>query len=64
MMTWSAFNKSIGSTIWHASMRQLTQGGRTFRQSLQGLETWMPNLEALQLLDWKHTEDLEVDSQN
>ncbi|CAN0055156.1 unnamed protein product [Ectocarpus fasciculatus] len=46
----SDFNQRIGSSIWPASLRRLTLGGR-FRQSLQGLGTWMPNLETLCLLD-------------
>ncbi|CAN0245443.1 unnamed protein product, partial [Ectocarpus fasciculatus] len=35
----------------------LTLGG-DFRQSLQGLGTWMPNLEELRVLDWEY--DLDV----
>ncbi|CAN0283519.1 unnamed protein product [Ectocarpus fasciculatus] len=47
----AAFNQSVGSSVWPASLRRLTLGG-DFRQSLQGLGTWMPNLEALRLFDW------------
>ncbi|CAN0067461.1 unnamed protein product [Ectocarpus sp. 8 AP-2014] len=46
------FNQSIGSSVWPASLRRLTLGEH-FRQSLQGLGTWIPNLEALRLLDHK-----------
>ncbi|CAM9161457.1 unnamed protein product [Ectocarpus sp. 13 AM-2016] len=48
---YSDFNQHIGSSAWPASLRQLTLGHR-FRQSLEGLGTWMPNLESLRLLDW------------
>ncbi|CAN0454191.1 unnamed protein product [Ectocarpus sp. 12 AP-2014] len=44
------FNQSIGSSVWPASLRQLTLG-ENFKQSLLGLGTWMPNLEAFRLLD-------------
>ncbi|CAN0308391.1 unnamed protein product, partial [Ectocarpus fasciculatus] len=49
----SNFNQRIGSSIWPASLRRLTLGG-DFRQSLQGLGTWMPNLEELRVLDWEY----------
>ncbi|CAM9272430.1 unnamed protein product [Ectocarpus sp. 13 AM-2016] len=44
------FNQSIGSSVWPASLRRLTLGEK-FNQSLLGLGTWMPNLEAFRLLD-------------
>ncbi|CAM9880685.1 unnamed protein product [Ectocarpus sp. 12 AP-2014] len=47
----SNFNHPIGSSVWPASLRRLTLGHK-FRQSLQGLGTWMPNLEVLRLLDY------------
>ncbi|CAM9454120.1 unnamed protein product [Ectocarpus sp. 4 AP-2014] len=53
----SKFNQRIGSSAWPASLRRLTVGNK-FRQSLQGLGKWMPNLESLRLLDW------DVNSQN
>ncbi|CAN0056349.1 unnamed protein product [Ectocarpus sp. 6 AP-2014] len=61
----SGFNQRIGNSRWPASLRRLTLGGSLFSQSLQGLGSWMPNLEALRLLLWTHPEDfdLETDSQ-
>ncbi|CAM9476686.1 unnamed protein product [Ectocarpus fasciculatus] len=47
---YAAFNQSIGSSVWPESLRRLTLA-ETFEQSLQGLGSWMPNLEALRLLD-------------
>ncbi|CAM9638048.1 unnamed protein product, partial [Ectocarpus sp. 13 AM-2016] len=66
MMMFSAFNQPIGSSVWPTSLRRLTLGGDVFSQSLQGLGSWMPNLEVLRLLNWTHPEDvdLENDSQN
>ncbi|CAM9776552.1 unnamed protein product [Ectocarpus sp. 12 AP-2014] len=52
MVMRSEFNQHLGSSRWPASLRRLTVGG-TFRQSLQGLGTWMPNLEVLRALDWE-----------
>ncbi|CAM9852451.1 unnamed protein product [Ectocarpus sp. 8 AP-2014] len=51
MIMRSEFNQRIGSSAWPASLRRLTLGHK-FRQSLQGLGTWTPNLESLRLLDW------------
>ncbi|CAM9352241.1 unnamed protein product [Ectocarpus sp. 8 AP-2014] len=51
IMMYSHFNQRIGSSVWPASLRQLTLGHKS-RQSLQGLGTWMPNLEVLRLLDY------------
>ncbi|CAM9957256.1 unnamed protein product [Ectocarpus sp. 4 AP-2014] len=56
---YSHFNQRIGSSVWPASLRRLTLGGQ-FRQSLQGLGTWMPNLEEIRVFDWD--DDLEIDS--
>ncbi|CAM9635072.1 unnamed protein product [Ectocarpus sp. 4 AP-2014] len=50
MLMFSNFNQRIDGCVWPASMRRLTLGG-AFRQSLQGLGTWMPNLETLGLFD-------------
>ncbi|CAN0337444.1 unnamed protein product [Ectocarpus sp. 12 AP-2014] len=50
MLRLSLFNQRIGSSVWLASLRRLNLGG-DFRQSLQGLGTWMPNLEGLHLFD-------------
>ncbi|CAM9962499.1 unnamed protein product [Ectocarpus sp. 12 AP-2014] len=47
----SDFNRPVGSSVWPASLQRLTLGGH-FRQSLQGLGSWMPHLEALRLLDY------------
>ncbi|CAM9755300.1 unnamed protein product [Ectocarpus sp. 12 AP-2014] len=47
----SSFNQYISYSVWPASLRRITLGG-FFRQSLQGLGTWMPNLEALRILEW------------
>ncbi|CAN0016886.1 unnamed protein product [Ectocarpus sp. 4 AP-2014] len=55
----SKFNRPIGASAWPESMRRLTLG-QNFRQSLQELGTWMPNLETFHLLDHIHgsgTED-------
>ncbi|CAN0164408.1 unnamed protein product [Ectocarpus fasciculatus] len=46
----SSFNQPIGSSVWPTSLRRLTLG-ESFRQSLQGLGTWMPNLEAFRLFE-------------
>ncbi|CAN0244713.1 unnamed protein product [Ectocarpus fasciculatus] len=61
MSSWlySNFNQRIGSSIWPASLRRLTLGG-DYRQSLQGLGTWMPNLEVLRVLDWEYDSDDEI----
>ncbi|CAM9920940.1 unnamed protein product [Ectocarpus fasciculatus] len=56
---YSSFNQPIGSSIWPASLRRLTLGG-DFRQSLQGLGSWMPNLEVLRVLDWERDADDEI----
>ncbi|CAM9635143.1 unnamed protein product [Ectocarpus sp. 4 AP-2014] len=56
---YSEFNQRIGSSVWPASLRRLTLGGQ-FRQSLEGLGTWMPNLEEIRVLDWDN--GLENDS--
>ncbi|CAN0056486.1 unnamed protein product, partial [Ectocarpus sp. 6 AP-2014] len=53
LSVYADFNQSIGSSVWPASLRRLTLG-EYFRQSLQGLGTWMPNLEALRLLDYRY----------
>ncbi|CAN0523695.1 unnamed protein product [Ectocarpus sp. 12 AP-2014] len=47
----SSFNQDISDSGWPSSLRRITLGG-FFRQSLQGLGTWMPNLEALRILEW------------
>ncbi|CAN0076491.1 unnamed protein product [Ectocarpus fasciculatus] len=47
----SKFNQRVDVCAWPASLRRLTLGHK-FRQSLQGLGTWMPNLETLNLLDF------------
>ncbi|CAM9857652.1 unnamed protein product, partial [Ectocarpus sp. 4 AP-2014] len=47
---YAKFTQCIGSSIWPASMRRLTLGPGLW-QSLQGLGNWMPNLEALSLLE-------------
>ncbi|CAN0056281.1 unnamed protein product [Ectocarpus sp. 6 AP-2014] len=47
----SDFDQCISKSVWPASLRRITLGGM-FRQSLQGLGTWMPNLEALRMLEW------------
>ncbi|CAN0059775.1 unnamed protein product [Ectocarpus sp. 4 AP-2014] len=54
----SEFNQRVDVCAWPASMRRLTLGHR-FRQSLQGLGTWMPNLETLHLLDHSNGSDNE-----
>ncbi|CAN0014706.1 unnamed protein product, partial [Ectocarpus fasciculatus] len=46
----SHFNRRLSNSAWPASLRLLTPG-RKFRHSLQGLGTWMPNLETLRLFD-------------
>ncbi|CAM9775302.1 unnamed protein product [Ectocarpus fasciculatus] len=51
VVVYADFNQSIGGSFWPASLRRLTLGNK-FRQSLEGLGTWMPNLEALRLLSW------------
>ncbi|CBN78196.1 expressed unknown protein [Ectocarpus siliculosus] len=51
MIMRSEFNQRIGRSAWPPSLRRLTLGHK-FRQSLQGLGTWMPNLESLRLLEW------------
>ncbi|CAM9176705.1 unnamed protein product [Ectocarpus sp. 8 AP-2014] len=56
MVMYSKFNHRIGSSIWPPSLRRLTLGHK-FRQSLQGLGTWMPNLETLCLLDYDSGDD-------
>ncbi|CAM9636191.1 unnamed protein product [Ectocarpus sp. 13 AM-2016] len=48
---YSEFNQSIGSSDWPTSLRRLTVGGK-FSQSLQGLGSWMPNLQVLRVLCW------------
>ncbi|CAM9293941.1 unnamed protein product [Ectocarpus sp. 13 AM-2016] len=49
----SGFNQRIVRSAWPASLQQLALLiGHKFRQSLQGLGTWMPNLETLRVLDW------------
>ncbi|CAN0362701.1 unnamed protein product [Ectocarpus sp. 12 AP-2014] len=53
VLMYSKFNQRIGRSVWPASLRRLTVGGE-FRQSLQGLGTWMPKLEALRVLDWEY----------
>ncbi|CAN0219529.1 unnamed protein product [Ectocarpus fasciculatus] len=50
MGSYSRFNQRIGSCVWPTSLRRLTLGDM-FRQSLEGLGTWMPNLDTLRLLD-------------
>lgn len=47
---YAKFNQCIGRSVCPASLRRLTLG-HMFRQSLQGLGKWMPNLETLRLLD-------------
>lgn len=42
----SAFNQAIDKARWPASLRAVSIGGN-FSQSLDGLQTWMPNLEEL-----------------
>ncbi|CAN0399792.1 unnamed protein product [Ectocarpus fasciculatus] len=49
MAMFSDFDQRIGTSVWPASLRRLTLGDK-FRQSLHGLGTWMPNLEAFRLL--------------
>ncbi|CAM9553284.1 unnamed protein product [Ectocarpus sp. 8 AP-2014] len=49
MAMFSNFDQHIGNGGWPASLRRLTLGGQ-FDQSLEGLGTWMPNLEELRLL--------------
>ncbi|CAM9674777.1 unnamed protein product [Ectocarpus sp. 4 AP-2014] len=51
MSMYSTFDQYISKSVWPASLRRITLGGE-FRQSLQGLGTWMPNLEALRILEW------------
>ncbi|CAM9322251.1 unnamed protein product [Ectocarpus fasciculatus] len=51
MTMFSDFNQRIDHSIWPTSLRRLTLG-HNFSQSLQGLGTWMPNLEVLRLLDY------------
>lgn len=51
MPLWSRFNQRIDRSAWPASLRRLTLGV-AFKQSLQGLGIWMPNLESLRLLDY------------
>ncbi|CAB1104351.1 unnamed protein product [Ectocarpus sp. CCAP 1310/34] len=46
----SEFNQRVDMCAWPASMRRLTLGHK-FRQSLQGLGTWIPNLEIFHFLD-------------
>ncbi|CAM9422986.1 unnamed protein product [Ectocarpus sp. 12 AP-2014] len=46
----SAFNQRVDMCRWPVSMRRLTLGHK-FRESLQALGTWMPNLETFHLLD-------------
>ncbi|CAM9758939.1 unnamed protein product [Ectocarpus sp. 12 AP-2014] len=53
MGIYSEFNQRICTSCWPASLRRLTLGHK-FRQSLEGLGTWMPNLEALRVLDWRY----------
>ncbi|CAM9701028.1 unnamed protein product [Ectocarpus sp. 12 AP-2014] len=53
---YSNFNQCIGSSVWPASLRRLTLGHK-FRQSLQGLGTWMPNLETFRILDYDSSDD-------
>lgn len=45
----SSFDQAIDGPRWPASIRRLTLG-RTFRHSLEGLGSWMPNLAELCLL--------------
>ncbi|CAB1104348.1 unnamed protein product [Ectocarpus sp. CCAP 1310/34] len=55
----SKFNRPIGASAWPKAMHRLTLG-QNFRQSLQELGTWMPNLETFHLLHHIHdsgTED-------
>ncbi|CAN0024580.1 unnamed protein product [Ectocarpus fasciculatus] len=51
MLIFSNFNQPIGRSAWPASLRRLTLG-ELFSQSLEGLGTWMPNLESFRLLDY------------
>lgn len=44
----SKFNQPIDQAVWPATLRNVGFG-RCFRQSLQGLGTWMPNLEEFML---------------
>ncbi|CAN0454430.1 unnamed protein product [Ectocarpus fasciculatus] len=46
----SHFNRRLSNSAWPPSFRLLTLG-HGFRPSLQGLGTWMPNLETLRLFD-------------
>ncbi|CAN0056553.1 unnamed protein product [Ectocarpus sp. 6 AP-2014] len=48
---YSEFSQRIGSSIWPSSMRRLTPGPG-FGQLLQGLGTWMPDLETFSLLEY------------
>ncbi|CAM9965343.1 unnamed protein product, partial [Scytosiphon promiscuus] len=45
----SRFDQPLDSARWPLSLRRLSVGGY-FNQSLQGLGTWMPNLEELRLV--------------
>ncbi|CAM9464117.1 unnamed protein product [Ectocarpus sp. 13 AM-2016] len=58
-IVFSNFNHRIGSCAWPASLRRLTLGHK-FKQSLQGLGTWMPNLEVLRLLDFHYVGDISL----
>lgn len=49
------FNQAIDKAVWPPSLRRLKLGS-SFKQSLHGLGTWMPNLAELKLL----VEDLSV----
>ncbi|CAB1103084.1 unnamed protein product [Ectocarpus sp. CCAP 1310/34] len=51
MVIFANFDQPIGSSVGPALLRRLVLG-HMFRQSLQGLGTWMPNLEVLHLLHY------------
>ena len=45
----SCFDQPIDKAVWPASLRKV-EFGECFRHSVQGLGTWMPNLEELELV--------------
>lgn len=46
---WSRFSKALDTSSWPTSLRKLSIGGE-FLKSLEGLGTWMPNLQEFTLL--------------